>query len=65
MWLKEEGFKEMLKDWWQGFNFSGSYSFILTKIKGFKKQFEDLKQGSVWKSGGEQEAGSRQSVVLG
>ena len=25
MWLKEEGFKELLKGWWQGFNYSGSY----------------------------------------
>ena len=24
MWLKEEVFKELLKGWWQGFNFSGS-----------------------------------------
>ena len=29
MWLKEEGFKELLKDSWQGFNYSGSYSFVL------------------------------------
>ena len=37
IWLKEEGFKEMLKDWWQGFNFSGSYSFILReKLKALK-----------------------------
>ena len=27
----------MLKGWWQGFNFSGSYSFILTeKLKALK-----------------------------
>ena len=30
MWMKEKRFKEMLKAWWQGFNFNGSYSFILT-----------------------------------
>ena len=47
IWLKEEGFKEMLKDWWQGFNFSGSYSFILReklkalKIKIMMKTVED------------------------
>ena len=41
MWLKEEGFKEMLKDWWQGFNFSGSYSFILTeKLKALKNNLK-------------------------
>ena len=35
--MKEKGFKEMLKGWWQGFNFSGSYSFILTeKLKALK-----------------------------
>ena len=46
MWLKEEGFKELLKGWWQGFNFNGSYSFILTekvkaseiKLKGSNKK---------------------------
>ena len=32
MWLKE-----LLKGWWQGFNYSGSYSFILTeKLKALK-----------------------------
>ena len=37
MWLKEEGFKELLKGWWQGFNYSGSYSFILIeKLKALK-----------------------------
>ena len=37
MWLKEEGFKELLRGWWQGFNYSGSYSFILTeKLKALK-----------------------------
>ena len=36
MWLKEE-FKELLKIWWQGFNFNGSYDFILvTKLKALK-----------------------------
>ena len=29
--MKEKGFKEMLKGWWQGFNFNGTYSLILTK----------------------------------
>ena len=37
MWLKEERFKKLLKSWWQGFNFSGSFSFILTaKLKALK-----------------------------
>ena len=29
MWLKEEGFKTLIKEWWQGPSFRGSYSFIL------------------------------------
>ncbi|RVW72705.1 hypothetical protein CK203_056739 [Vitis vinifera] len=42
MWLKEEGFKELLKGWWQGFNYSGSYSFILTeKLKALKIKLKD------------------------
>ncbi|RVX20185.1 Transposon TX1 uncharacterized 149 kDa protein [Vitis vinifera] len=33
----EEGFKELLKGWWQGFNYSGSYSFVLLeKLKALK-----------------------------
>ena len=37
MWLKEEGFKDLLKDWRQGFNFRGSSSFISTaKLKALK-----------------------------
>ena len=37
MWLKEEGFKDLLKDWWQGLNFKGSSSFILAaKLKALK-----------------------------
>ena len=27
MWLKEEGFKASLEDWWKGLNFRGSASF--------------------------------------
>ena len=34
MWLKFEGFKEILKGWWQNLQFYGSFSFILTaKLK--------------------------------
>ena len=37
MWLKEEGFKEELKQWWEGIQVSGSASFILTeKLKALK-----------------------------
>ena len=31
MWLKEEGFKTLIKEWWQGRSFRGSYSFILAQ----------------------------------
>ena len=31
MWLKEEGFKDLLKGWWQGLSFNGSFRFILAK----------------------------------
>ncbi|RVW44884.1 hypothetical protein CK203_109634 [Vitis vinifera] len=42
MWLKEEGFKELLKGWWQGFNFSGSYSFVLSeKLKALKVKLKN------------------------
>ena len=37
MWLRVEGFKELLKQWWQGLNFSDSLSFILdAKLKALK-----------------------------
>ena len=31
MWLKSEGFKKVLKQWWEGIQVSGSASFILTE----------------------------------
>ena len=31
MWLKKEGFKNVLRTWWEGLNFSGSASFILVE----------------------------------
>ena len=37
MWLKEEGFKDVLRLWWEGLNFSGSASLILAeKMKALK-----------------------------
>ena len=42
MWLKEERFKELLKGWWQGFNCSGSYSFVLLeKLKALKVKLKN------------------------
>ena len=41
MWLKDERFKELLKGWWQDFNFSGSYNFILIeKLKALKNNLK-------------------------
>ena len=37
MWLKYEGFKDILKGWWQNLHFYGSFSFILSaKLKALK-----------------------------
>ena len=37
MWLKEEGFKTVLRLWWEGLNFRGFASFILyEKLKALK-----------------------------
>ena len=37
MWLKFEGFKELLKGWWKILKFHGTYSFILAaKLKALK-----------------------------
>ena len=37
MWLKYEGFKEILKGWWQNLQFYSSFSFILSvKLKALK-----------------------------
>ena len=42
MWLKEEGFVERVRQWWNGYCFSGPPSFILArKLKALK---EDLKK---------------------
>ena len=43
MWLKVEGFTDLVRKWWSCYNFSGSYSHILAcKLKALK---QDLK---VW-----------------
>ena len=37
MWLKVEGFKDMMRLWWQNLNFKGSFSFVLAeKLKALK-----------------------------
>ena len=42
MWLKVEGFSDLLKSWWEGDNFSGSSSFILVeKLKVLKAKLKE------------------------
>ena len=42
MWLKVEGFKDLLKLWWERDNFSGSSSFILVaKLKALKSKLKE------------------------
>ena len=42
MWLKVEGFKDLLKSWWEGDNFSGSSGFILAaKLKALKSKLKE------------------------
>ena len=37
MWLKFDGFKDLLRGWWQSLHFSGSFSFVLvSKLKALK-----------------------------
>ena len=30
-WLKEDNFKDLLRSWWMGFQFKGSFNFTLSK----------------------------------
>ena len=37
IWLKYEGFKDLMRDWWQNMQFSGSFSFVMaSKLKALK-----------------------------
>ena len=41
MWMKAEGFKDLLKGWWQGLSLKGSASFIQAeKLKGLKGELK-------------------------
>ena len=41
MWLKAEGFQELIKGWWQGIVVSGRPSYRLaTKLKGLKQNLK-------------------------
>ena len=59
MWLKVEGFKELLKSWWQNLNFCGSHSYILVaKLKALKGLLKS------WNKEVFGEVGSRKSEAL-
>jgi hypothetical protein len=51
MWLKEEGFVEKVREWWNSFSFMGSPSFILAKklrtLKGETKSWNSEVFGNV------------------
>ena len=41
MWIKEEEFKELIRGWWNSFEFKGTSSFVLTeKIKALKDKLK-------------------------
>ena len=49
MWLKEEGFVEMVRQWWNGYCFSGSLSFILArKLKTLKDDLKKWNKDEFW-----------------
>ena len=59
MWLKEEGFKVLLKSWWQGFNFSGFCSFVLAeKLKALKTNLK------IWNKDAFRKIGVNKSLAL-
>ena len=42
MWLKVEGFKELIRDWWQSFEFRGTHSYVLVeKMKALKAKIKE------------------------
>ena len=46
IWLKVEGFKELIRDWWQSFEFRGTYSYVLMeKIKALKVKLKEWNKG--------------------
>ena len=41
MWLKDDGFKLLIRGWWQGLSFRGSNSFILAQnLKALKTKLK-------------------------
>ena len=41
MWIKEEGFKDLIRDWWKSFEFRGTSNYVLMeKIKALKSKLK-------------------------
>ena len=63
-WLKVEGFKELIRDWWQSFEFRGTYSYVLMgKIKAQKVKLKVWNKG-VFGNVDEQKKSALKKVAL-
>ena len=50
MWLKKEGFKTLIDDWWRSFEIRGTGSYVLTeKLKALKGQLKTWNKNSFGK----------------
>ena len=64
MWLKVEGFKELIRDWWQSFEFRGTHSYVLMeKIKALKVKLKAWNKG-VFGNVDEQKKSALKKVAL-
>ena len=64
MWLKVEGFKELIRDWWQNFEFRGTHSYVLMeKIKALKVKLKAWNKG-VFGNVDEQKKSTLKNVAL-
>ena len=42
MWIRDESFKDLIKDWWQNMRFNGTRSYIiLEKLKALKSRIKN------------------------
>ena len=50
MWLKDEGFVEIVRSWWESYHFQGAPSFVLAnKLKLLKNDLKKMECGGFWK----------------
>ena len=64
MWLKVEGFKELIRDWWQSFEFRGTHSYVLMeKNKALKVKLKEWNKG-VFGNVDEQKKSALKKVAL-